>query len=247
MSDPATAHAAEERARRAATFQQTGAEYHRLRPRYPEAAVDWMLPGHPLRVLDLGAGTGILTDALVARGLDVVAVDPSESMLAELRTRHPQIEVVTGTAEATGLSGESVEAVVIGQAWHWMDPQAASAEIARVLRPGGTLAMVWNSEQEDADWWAELEVVQPTPRGRALAGEREPSAPFGPLEVETFDWARETTILDLIELRTTHSAWLLASPEEQAERLGHWQELARQVPGPVTLHYRTEAWRTQRP
>lgn len=252
MAEPTAREAAErdvnaaERATRAATFRQTGADYHRLRPRYAEAAVDWMVPGGPRRVLDLGAGTGILTDALVARGIDVVAVDPSESMLAVLRENHPDVTALVGTAERIPLDDATVDAVVVGQAWHWMDPASASAEIGRVLRPGGTLAMAWNTEKGDAEWWREIDAVQPTARGRALADERPPEAPFGPVESEVFDWTRTAALAEFIEQRTTHSAWLVADEDERAERLRRWEALAERLPRVVEVAYETEVWRTRR-
>ena len=125
------------RAERAASFGTIGEQYHRLRPGYPGDAVDWMLFADqgrlPVRVLDLGAGTGKLTDSLLGRGLDVVAADPSVQMLDVLRQRHPGVEAHVATAESLPLPDDSVDAVVIGQAWHWMDPLVAGPE--RRARP----------------------------------------------------------------------------------------------------------------
>ena len=96
-----------------------------------------MLPARARDVHEWGAGTGLLTDSLVARGLRVIAVDPSASMLAELATRHPDVPRVVAAAEHSGQPDESADAVLVAQAWHWLDPIAAAQEAARVLRPGG--------------------------------------------------------------------------------------------------------------
>jgi len=152
---------------RAQSFRSIGELYHRLRPSYPDQAVDWMLLADqgrsPARVLDLGAGSGKLTDSLAARGLDVVAVDPSRQMLDVLAERLPAVEVHEGGAEELPLPAQSVDAVVVGQAWHWMDPTASGAELARVLRTGGSVAMARNADLAVEDWPAGL--IVPPSRG----------------------------------------------------------------------------------
>ncbi len=93
--------------------------YDAARPGYPAAAIDWALPGRAQVVLDLGAGTGKLTAALAGPGRRIIAVDPAAPMLDRLRQAHPQAETRIGTAERTGLAGSSVDAVVVGAAFHW--------------------------------------------------------------------------------------------------------------------------------
>jgi SAM-dependent methyltransferase len=135
---------------RAGSFEHGAADYAASRPDYPDAAVDWAIPAGARDVLDLAAGTGKLTASLVARGLDVVAVEPSDAMRAELTRLLPGVRAMAGTADATGLPDASVDAVTIAQAWHWFDPATASAEIARVLRPGGLVAVTvprWGPEK----------------------------------------------------------------------------------------------------
>ena len=133
-----------------------------------------------------------------------------------------------------------------GQAWHWMDPAAASAEIGRVLRPGGSLAMAWNTEKDDSDLCAEIEAVQPTDRGRALADGRLPQPPLGEVEVEFFRWKRRVLTKDFIEQRTTHSAWMIAADDERAERWARWQRIAASAPEVIMVGYETEVWRCRR-
>jgi SAM-dependent methyltransferase len=137
---------------RRTSFGSVAADYAALRPGYPADAVAFLLGDRPLRVLDLGAGTGLLTRALLAAGHEVVAVDPSEPMLAQLRARLPEVATATGGAEALPLPDADVDAVVAGQAAHWFDPAPTAAELRRVLRPGGVVGLVWNTRDERVAW-----------------------------------------------------------------------------------------------
>jgi SAM-dependent methyltransferase len=148
---------------RRTSFGSVAAGYAAHRPGYPADAVAFLLGERPLRVLDLGAGTGLLTDALLTAGHEVVAVDPSPQMLDQLRARHPGVPVHVGGAEAVPLPDADVDAVVAGQAAHWFDPGPAAAELRRVLRPGGVVGFVWNVRDERVPWVAAL--------GAALAAE----------------------------------------------------------------------------
>jgi SAM-dependent methyltransferase len=134
----------------AAGFARSAAAYQRGRPGYPPAAVDFLasrLRSGPGRtVVDLAAGTGKLTRPLLATGAEVVAVEP----VAEMRALLPAgARAVDGTAEAMPLTTASADAVTVAQAFHWFDGEAALAEIHRVLRPGGALALVWNRRRMD--------------------------------------------------------------------------------------------------
>ena len=137
---------------RRTSFGSVAAEYAALRPGYPDDAVAFLLGAAPCRVLDLGAGTGLLTERLVAAGHEVVAVDPSAEMLAELVRRLPQVTTVVGAAEAIPLPDAAVDAVVAGQAAHWFRPAPAAAEMRRVLRPGGVVGLIWNARDERVPW-----------------------------------------------------------------------------------------------
>jgi ubiquinone/menaquinone biosynthesis C-methylase UbiE len=131
----------DERLRHGSSFGAAAAAYAEHRPDYALAAVRWALaPAPGRRVLDLGAGTGKLTAALVALGAEVVAVEPDPEMLAELRRTLPTARALPASAEAVPLADTSVDAVLAGNAMHWFDMDVAGPEIARVLAPGGILA-----------------------------------------------------------------------------------------------------------
>ena len=151
---------AEDRLRRGSSFGAAAAAYAEHRPDYAEAAVRWALEPvwdrRPVRVADIGAGTGKLTAMLVRLGADVTAVEPDPQMLAELRRAMPEVRSAPGSAEEIPLPDASVDAVLAGQAMHWFDMDRAMPEIARVLTPGGVLAGLWNVDDDRVGWVAEL-------------------------------------------------------------------------------------------
>jgi SAM-dependent methyltransferase len=161
------------------------------------------------RALDLGAGTGLYTRDLVARGLDVTAVEPSESMRAVLATELPQVRVEASTAEDTGLPGDYFDVVTVAQAWHWMDTDAASAEIRRVLKPGGVLGLVWNQLDVTHAWVHRLARimhsgdVQRDPTVAAQVG-----AGFGDAQVRQRGWKDTVTPETIVALCHSRSYWL---------------------------------------
>lgn len=187
--------------RLARSFGSVADTYDRGRPGYPREAVDWLVGRPGSTVLELGAGTGKLTAGLVAAGHDVHATDPDPAMLEILRERVPEARASVTAAEEIPLGDRSVDVVVAAQAFHWFDHERALPEIARVLRPGGCLALVWNARDERIPWVRRL---------FALLGESAPtlssheilvnSPLFGFVEEETFkqwqDINRES-ILDL--------------------------------------------------
>jgi SAM-dependent methyltransferase len=144
----------------ARSFDRVAETYARARPGYPAAAVEWLLtPAPGRRVVDLAAGTGKLTQALVAAGAVVVAVEPLRNMRAELERSLPAVRVLDGSAEALPLADGSADAVCVAQAFHWFDPEPALAEIARVLVPGGVLGLLWNLRDDGVEWVRELSVA----------------------------------------------------------------------------------------
>jgi ubiquinone/menaquinone biosynthesis C-methylase UbiE len=154
----------------AASGFDSGAEaYERGRPSYPEAAIEHLARvlclGPGKRVLDLAAGTGKMTRLLVPTGVELVAVEPVAGMRTAFAAAVPGVEILDGTAEALPLPDASVDAVVVAQAFHWFDQERALAEIDRVLRPGGGVALVWNLRDESVPWVADMSQIIRWDRG----------------------------------------------------------------------------------
>jgi ubiquinone/menaquinone biosynthesis C-methylase UbiE len=134
------------------SFGGVAEAYERGRPTYPADAVQWMVGDQPCSVLELGAGTGKLTRVLVSLGHDVHATDPDPAMLAVLEEQVPGTRTAVAGAEEIPLGDRSVDVVIAAQAFHWFDLDRALPEIARVLRPGGRLCLVWNQRNEKIPW-----------------------------------------------------------------------------------------------
>lgn len=143
---------ADEVRRRSASFGGVAPAYAENRPGYPTEAAAWLVGPGPARVLELGAGTGKLTSAVTALGHKVVATDTSTEMLAQLRGVAPGARLAAARAEQIPLRPLAVDVVVAAQAFHWFDTARALPEIARVLRPGGTLGLVWNAADFKVPW-----------------------------------------------------------------------------------------------
>lgn len=192
-----------------AAFQAGGEHYHAVRPTYPEQIVDFMVPAGVRTAVDLGAGTGLFTRLLAARGLEVTAVDPSASMLGPLRRAVPTATAVQARAERTGLPGGGFDLATSAQAWHWIDPHAGSAEAARLLRPGGTLALVWNQLDTTVPWVHRLTRIMHAGDVHAADPDRRRTrAPFGAEEHHQVRWTDRTTPAGLHALMASRSYWL---------------------------------------
>jgi len=138
---------------RATSFGVVAPEYDKWRPSYPSAAVDWLAPFAPARVADVGAGTGKLTELLLARGLEVDAVEPDQRMLRVLGCNNPAARSHQSDSEHIPAQDTSLDAVLVADAWHWFDPEPTIREIRRVLKPGGWLGLVWNVVAEPVEPW----------------------------------------------------------------------------------------------
>lgn len=196
----------EELQRHARSFGPVADAYDRGRPSYPADAVAWLVGRQRATVLELGAGTGKLTSQLVALGHDVHATDPDDAMLDVLRERVPRARASTTSAEEIPLGDRSVDVVVAAQAFHWFDYDRALPEIARVLRPGGHLALVWNQRNERIPWVRKLgRIIGTQEQLRDPAEVLVTSKLFGFVEQQDFkSWqdVNRETILDLVRSRS---------------------------------------------
>src|SRR3974390_3274028 len=147
----------EEKAQRAASFGGVASHYERYRPGPSSAAVDWLLPARVGRVVDLGAGTGALTRILVDRADEVVAVEPDDRMRAVLEESVNGARVGKGTGESMPLPDGGVDAVLASSSWHWVDPERALPEVARVLVPGGILGAIWSGPDPEGAFLAQAQ------------------------------------------------------------------------------------------
>ncbi len=238
-------------AEQASSFGQAAEEYDRARPGYPDAAVDWMLPADARTVLDLGAGTGKFTRSLVARGLEVIAIEPDEVMRATLAAVLPGVRAISGTGESIPLPDSSVDVVTVAQAWHWMDAPRAAIEVARVLRPGGSLSLVWNIRDEGVDWVERLShIMGSSDAERFVRDAIEIPPPFGPTETMQVDWRNNIDADSLVALVASRSYIITATPVARAAIFAEVRELAASDPAlagraSFALLYRTHAFRAR--
>jgi ubiquinone/menaquinone biosynthesis C-methylase UbiE len=233
-------------------FARVADAYERGRPGYPPAAIEFLAErlqlGPGRTVLDLAAGTGKLTRPLLATGAEVVAVEP----VAEMRAALPAaVRALNGTAEAIPLGAGSTDAVTVGQAFHWFDGDAALAEIHRVLRRGGTLAVVLNRRRmDDSLNQAVEELVAPyrghTPglRTGAWRAAFEHTELFGPLELHTFPNEQSLDADGLVDRVASISFIAKLGDAERADVLRAARELAGD--GPVVIPHETEVYLSER-
>jgi SAM-dependent methyltransferase len=237
------------KAAQAASFDTAADTYERARPGYPEEAVTWLLAAQPRDVLDLGAGTGKLTRALVGRVDTIHAVDPSPNMLAQLTAAVPEARTAVGTAEAIPLPDGSVDAVLAAQAWHWVDPARAVPEVRRVLRPGGVLGLIWNVRDESVPWVAELTSIMHGSAAEEFVSDGTGiPRDLGRVETLTVAWQRPFTRASLLDLVSSRSYVITATPEVRERLLARVGDLLDRHPDLAdpadwSIPYRTEAFR----
>ena len=235
--------------------------YDRARPRYPDAVVERIVAGSPgPDVLDVGCGTGIAARQFQAAGCRVLGVEPDARMAGFARRTGVEVEVAT--FETWEPAGRTFDAVVAGQAWHWVDPVAGAAKAAQVLRPGGRLALFWHvfvppREVADAQAAAYRRVAPDAPfafrarsqeAGRAGAlfttraadGIRKAGG-FGDPEEWPVDWERPCTRDEWLDMLPTSGALTQLPPDQRAEVLEEVGAAIDGIGGRFTMHYTTVA------
>lgn len=241
---------------RSQAFGAVAADYDRLRPAPPDEAVQWLLGEHRWgAALDLAAGTGGVARVLARHVSSVIAVEPDPRMRAVLTERSPQVTVLAGTGEAIPLPEASVDVVAVSSAWHWLDPDRAVDEIARVLRADGVLGVLWNSLDTTVSWVAEFAAFRSSASDRTRSRRREVTlpagAPFSSPERATFPWRRSMSRDDLVDLLTTYSGVITAAPEQRQDKLRAAQRYLHDLghaEGHSTMDvpFRTVCWRARR-
>lgn len=241
-------------------FDRAASVYERGRPDYPTAAVralDRALGLGPRRtVVEIGSGTGKFTRALRPLGAAIVAIEPTRGMRSVFERTVPDVALVAGTAEALPLPDRFADAVVAAQAFHWFRPRPALREIARVLRPGGGIGLVWNSRDVSVPWSGRISEIldrygwQGVPRTRddrwkkAFAA---PDCPFGPLHEAVFPHAQTAAPATFVDRVLSVSVVAIQPAAERRRVAREVRELLRTDPRTrgkhlVTMPYRTEVY-----
>ncbi|MFF9774850.1 class I SAM-dependent methyltransferase [Streptomyces sp. NPDC013978] len=218
---------------RAHSFNTAAAQYAANRPSYPSTLFDTIealspRPLHGSRTVDVGAGTGISTTLLHARGAHVLAVEPGAGMAAQFRHTHPHLPLVRGDGNALPLATASTDFLTYAQSWHWTTPSRSVPEALRVLRPGGVLALWWNTDAVDIPWIADattrihrfLDVDPATPIEKSGSGA--PAAltdTAGHLDFTRrhIRWSRQVSLDTHLANIASHSAFLVLGEDATAE------------------------------
>jgi SAM-dependent methyltransferase len=237
-----------------AGFARAADVYERTRPEYPPDAVAWLADRLGLRpgrvVVDVAAGTGKLTRLLVPTGARIVAVEPLAEMRGVLRQAVPEAEALEGTAEALPLEDGSADAVTVAAAFHWFRRDEALAELARVLRPGGRLAIVYNLRDPDSELQQELSRMLELRGGTGIAWMRgidtgailEESGLFDSPEYAEFRHEQRFDPDGLVERVSSISYVALLEGREREEFLAQVRDLGERQASPFAFPYVTKIW-----
>jgi len=225
-------------ARLASSFAAVAEEYQRGRPTYPKVLVRWVLGKEPLQVLDVGAGTGKLTEIVAAAGHDVTAAEPLPGMRVVLKRRLANVRAVAGTAEKLPLPPESYHAIVVGQAFHWFDHDRALTEMARVARPDAVLGLFWNVYAGKEGW---LRYPRSVPARPISVLRKHPS--WRDVEHRSHAWNYRVTNESLFAFIRSHSSVASLSPAERDAYTARVSRAAERIAQEKTLPLVTHAWR----
>lgn len=247
--------------RAAAVGFEAGADaYERGRPSYPQRSVRFLVEtlrlGPGATVIDVGAGTGKMTRLLEPSGARIVAVEPVPAMRDRLARAAPTIEVIDGVAEATTLSSAAADAVIVAQAFHWFDGAAALIEFARLLRPSGRLAIVFNRLDDRADLVVGLRSLferyrggTPTHRFDEWRAAFDGNDAFGPLRLRSFRYVHRQTAEEVVD-RITSISFVAALGREEREGVAARVRALLTAGEPsrgrdIEMPYRTDVFWTQ--
>jgi SAM-dependent methyltransferase len=221
---------------RALSFGSIAAEYDRLRPSPAPDALDWLVPNPCELAIDLAAGTGLFTRSLTSRVGEIIAIEPDPRMREIFTHKSPGIPIRDGRGESIPMPDASAELVTVSSAWHWMDPKLAALEIARVLRDGGRLAIIWTHMTHDArlpspDWGALG--IQRTIEGSRLHNVQLPAeAPFTSAETASFRYSVGITKADIVATLATYSPVIALAEDVRSRALNAAAEqLEESFPG----------------
>lgn len=245
---------------RATSFGEVAGDYDRVRPGPPDEALDWLVPQDCETAVDIAAGTGLFTRALQPRVAHVIAVEPDDRMRAVLAARSPGVSAVAGRGEAIPVPDASADGVFVSSAWHWLDPGRAVPEIARVLRDGGRLGVIWTSRDRRVDWVAELDVLRRPQAVRSAEDARSQlrrrhevtlpaDAQFENIASASFAFVRTMTVDDTVDWLATYSGLITAPAGERAAALARAREaLLRRASGDgmIEVPIRSACWRADR-
>jgi SAM-dependent methyltransferase len=247
--------------RHAASFGRVADAYERGRPPYPPEALAWLAEELDVTaestVLDLAAGTGKLTAALVPLAGRVIAVEPIAEMRRVLAAGRPEADVLAGRAEEIPLPDGSVDSVFVAAAFHWFDADHALAEIHRVLRPGGGLGLLWNRpEWEGEPWYADFTAMLDRARedqqapNRYVAGEwraaLERSSAYGPVRKREFRHVHRVTRDGFLARAASWSVLAVLPEAEREELLANVARLLDERGiDELELRYRTDTYRAR--
>jgi SAM-dependent methyltransferase len=245
---------------RATSFGQVAGDYDRVRPGPPDEALDWLVPRECATAVDIAAGTGLFTRALQRRAAHVIAVEPDDRMRAVLAARSPGVRAVAGWGEAIPVPDASADGVFVSSAWHWLDPGRAVPEIARVLRDGGRLGVIWTSRDRRVDWVAEVDMLRRPQTVRSAEDARSQlrrrhevvlpgDAPFESIASTSFGFVRTMRVDDAVDWLATYSGLITAPAEERAAGLARAREaLVRQASGDgmIEMPMQSTCWRADR-
>jgi SAM-dependent methyltransferase len=248
-------------------FDSAASEYERGRPGYPAEAIELLARELSLdgssTVVDLAAGTGKLTRDLVHRFERVIAVEPLEGMRSQLERHVTGAEVLDGRAEAIPLPDDCADAVLVAQAFHWFEGAVALDEIARVLRPGGGLCLLWNTtpwELREGPWFsalddlleesrADLSTLRRHGSGRWARIFEEPT-PFGPLRHASIPNPQRPTAGEFLAGLASRSYVASMDPADRHGLLASVREMLERADAPVendrvAVPMRTDAYWTR--